>query len=100
MIAVAVSDGLVCLKDVQRSLGLDSASNIQKPWASLQDGGLLVPVESGEAGRRRWYRRADSKAWDWAKELAQEFGYSLPNPSHVWAAPSGPGSSAGRTPRR
>jgi DNA-binding transcriptional ArsR family regulator len=67
MIAIAESDGVVCLGDLAAQLGV-SGSSLQRPWNSLIDAGLLVrlpPVDS----RRRHYSRSESLAWDFALEL-------------------------------
>ncbi len=85
MIVVALSDGLVCQKDVQRALGLDSPSSVQTPLASLRNAGLLVPVGDDDS-RRRWMRRADSTVWAWVIELADQHVY---RPSGQAAASTG-----------
>lgn len=70
MIAIAAdADGLVCLTDLGRSLGL-SLSNIQGALRSLVEVGLLTELPAGDS-RRKFYLRNPSAAWTWATELAQ-----------------------------
>lgn len=71
MLAAAHSeDGLVCLTDVARDLNLN-ASNVQGALKSLVAVGLLSEMPRGD-GRRKFYLRNPSPAWDWAKEMAQQ----------------------------
>jgi DNA-binding transcriptional regulator GbsR (MarR family) len=68
MLAVADSeDGIVCLTDLARSLGI-SISNLQQPLRSLVATGLLTHIQAGDT-RRKFYMRNPSAAWEWAREL-------------------------------
>jgi hypothetical protein len=75
MIAIARSDGLVCLTDLATVVGVQNVSRIQAAIAALKVAGLLVDTESGDS-RRRWMRRTTSSCWGWVLELAEEHGYA------------------------
>ena len=73
MLAAAHSpDGLVCLTDVARELGL-SISNVQGSLKSLVTVGLLEEMPAGDS-RRKFYLRNPSAAWDWAEQMSQQVG--------------------------
>ena len=81
MVAIAESnDGIVCLTDVARTLDV-SISNLQTPLRNLVTLGLITPLAQGD-GRRKFYLRNPSAAWDWARELAAAASDS----TAAWAA--------------
>lgn len=70
MVAIADSaTGRVCLSDLAEQLGHRSASSLQNPLRDLTRAGLITRAPDGDS-RRRWYRREQSLAWDWAREAA------------------------------
>lgn len=78
MIAIARSqDGLVCLTDLARELDV-SISNLQTPLQNLVMLGLISALPRGD-GRRKFYIRNASAAWDWARELADAVGVTAPS---------------------
>jgi hypothetical protein len=68
MVAIASSDGVVCLTDLARQLDV-TVSNLQKPLRDLTLAGLLSRLPSGDS-KRRYYRRNVSLAWAFAVEVA------------------------------
>lgn len=68
MLAVADANGVVCQKEVADGLGL-SASNVQTVWRRLVSLGLLE-FQFRDRRRYKYFARADSVGWDWARELA------------------------------
>jgi DNA-binding IclR family transcriptional regulator len=71
MLAIAFSeDGLVCLTDLARDLGL-TPSNLQNPLRDLVRCGLLSRLPPGDS-RRRYYRRNESLAWAFVVEMASQ----------------------------
>lgn len=70
MIYIAESkDGLINPTELSFDLRLPQSA-LQAPLRDLTDGGLLVLEE--RRGRRLFYRRVDSAAWDWVRELKQK----------------------------
>ncbi len=72
MIAVARSDGLVCLTDLAEELDVGNTSRLQRPFDDLKAAGLLLPTDLSSVGARRWFRRAPSKVWPWVLELDEQ----------------------------
>lgn len=69
MVAIASApDGLVCLTDLARLLGL-SPSNLQGPLRDLARCGLLTRLPPDDS-KRRYYQRNESLAWPFAVEIA------------------------------
>lgn len=85
MLRVADSDGFVTQTEIAQALGL-SVSNVQAPVRSLIDCGLLTPMPKTD-NRSRFLARADSPAWDWARQLQARA-------TNVDASGSAPESSA------
>jgi hypothetical protein len=71
MIAIAKSDGLVCLTDLAETLNIRNASRLQRPLDALKAAKLLMPAEALGTSRR-WLRRTPSKVWDWVLEVEQQ----------------------------
>lgn len=68
MVAIALSpDGLVCQGDLARALAI-TPSNLQRPISDLTTSNLISKLPYGDS-RRRFYRRNDSLAWEFALEL-------------------------------
>lgn len=67
MLHIADSDGFATQTTIAQALGL-SVSNVQAPVRSLIDCGLLTPMPKTD-NRSRFLARADSPAWDWARQL-------------------------------
>jgi DNA-binding IclR family transcriptional regulator len=71
MVAIAsTQDGLVCLTDLAKQLGL-TPSNLQSPLRDLVRCGLLSRLPPGDS-KRRYYRRNESLAWAFAVEIATQ----------------------------
>ncbi len=70
MIAIGDSDGIVCMIEIVEKLGV-GASKLQRPWQSLVEAELIVRLAESD-GRRKYYSRVNSLAWDFAKELSMK----------------------------
>ncbi|WP_052521423.1 hypothetical protein [Agreia bicolorata] len=69
MLEIADSeDGIVCLTDLTRALGV-TMSSLQRPFESLLQTTLVSPIPDMDS-RYRYFRSNPSSAWDWAYELA------------------------------
>jgi DNA-binding MarR family transcriptional regulator len=73
-------DGLVCLTDLARDLGL-SVSNVQGALKSLVALRLLTEMPAGDS-RRKFYLRNPSAAWAWAEEMAREASKQFGSQQH------------------
>lgn len=70
MLYIADSDGFVTQTEIGRALAL-SVSNVQAPVKSLIDCGLLTVMPKTD-NRSRFLARADSVAWEWARQLRDQ----------------------------
>jgi hypothetical protein len=77
MLYIADSDGFVTQTEIAQALGLPSVSNVQAPVRSLIDCGLLTAMPKTD-NRSRFLARADSPAWDWARQLRNQASRSAP----------------------
>jgi hypothetical protein len=71
MLAIAdLPDGVFTLTDLVGRLQFRSASSAQDPLRALLIAGLVEKIDIDPGNRFKWYRRVDSPAWEWARDLA------------------------------
>lgn len=70
MLGVARSNGVFSPGDLAFELGFRAQSSIQDPLRDLALAGLVSRLP--KVGNRSYYRRCESRAWDWVEELATQ----------------------------